>query len=69
MSTVFGFTNPASGDPIIYGGSFSFQPTNPGNPYSHKYNDDQIVVQPTGSCAYYDLLENRFIHDPSGWST
>lgn len=65
---IFDWTFAGSGAPIKYGRA-TIGGIAVGNTRTYDRNGVITVVQPSGSSAYFSKLNNRYLHDPSGWNT
>lgn len=63
---IFDWTVAGSGSPIKYGRSTIM--TGGGNRTYDSPDKVTTVVPPSGSCPFFDRLNDRFITPPSGWN-
>lgn len=65
---IFDWTIAGSGAPIKYGRA-TIGGIAQGQVRTYDRQGVITVVVPSGSTAYFTSLEDRYIHDPSGWNT
>lgn len=62
---IFDWVYAGSGQPIKYGGATVFTENNTRTYYRQGLT---TYIQPSGSSAYFNVLNNRYINEPSGWN-
>lgn len=59
-----------SGAPLVWGGRAFKQPNSTVRQKGFKYDRKlDIVVEPSSTPAFFAVLNNRFLVDPTGWNS
>lgn len=59
-----------SGSPMVWGGQAFLQPAVSVRSKGFKFDRTRdIVAEPSSTPAYFQVLDGRYLYDPSGWNS